>query len=1200
MSIKINFDSARHPEQPTIVLAKRNGDKIGMLEAQEIQVSDSLNEASELSFNIYKYLNGVECHIWNQITNFKLAYVVEWNMWYEITVELDESTEEVYKTVTCTQLGHAELSQINLYNIQINTESDILRDEYEIPTTLYNPEHPEASLLHRILEKAPHYRVKHVDSTIAKIQRIFEFNDTSIYDAFQDIAKEINCLFILDSGSGDDGNIDRTISVYDLESNCMKCGYRGEFVDICPKCGSTEVNEGYGNDTGIFVTADELADSVQLSTDTGEIKNCFKLEGGDDMMTATIRNCNPNGSDYIWYISDAMKADMSDELVGKLGEYDRRYAEYYNDKDYRPLLEASSINKYNSIVERYRQYLGKVKNDKGEETNKDKADEYLIPNKIIGYKSVMNIYYNVIDLVLFLRSAMMPTAKLADTDAKKEAAKLTTANISPVAAQSVANMSRFTADNVVLSMAKVLVDSRYQTKVNDGSSFNNESKVWTGSFTVTNYSDKEDVATSKLINVTVNDDYETFVKQKIEKALAKGDDKDFSIAGLFKLELEKFKAELKKYALNRLVSFHDACQSAIDILVEQGVSDKNTWGNNTDGKNLYDHLYIPYKQKLDAIQDEMNDRSADIDAIAGVYDENDAVVKKGLQNYIEDLVEDVQGELNFEKFLGKNLWLEFVSFRRDDKYSNDNYVSDGLSNSELINKANEFIETANKEIYKSNELQTSISASLYNLLVIDRFAPIVDEFEVGNWIRVMVDGVVYKLRLVSYEVDYDDMESLSVEFADEVRVASNVRSVQDAINQASSMATSYDSVKRQAKRGEQSDEVMNSWFENGLDTTYTKIVSGADGQSQVIDNHGILLRKQTVDGDYEPTQMKFINSTIAITDDDWDTTKTAIGEYYYFDKTTNQMVKAYGVNAETIIGKLLLGEKLLLNNKNNTVSFDERGLIIKGDESNVIVSISPENANVIDIKNGEESVFNVNKDGNLYITGAIIRRSINIDNDIDIDSNVISGLAPVARSGDYVDLIWGSGSQGQVLYLAPGNKVRAKTIGYNELSGKPTKLSQFTNDEGFIDNSVSNLINYYDNTTVDNKMSLKADKSSLSDVATSGSYNDLTDKPNLFSGNYNDLTNKPTLFSGDYDDLTNKPTLFSGNYGDLRDKPDLKPVSTSGSYNDLIDKPELFSGNYNDLKAPVSDAGKLMYVDDSGNVTSITIENLKELLGIGA
>ena len=49
--------------------------------------------------------------------------------------------------------------------------------------------------------------------------------------------------------------------------------------------------------------------------------------------------------------------------------------------------------------------------------------------------------------------------------------------------------------------------------------------------------------------------------------------------------------------------------------------------------------------------------------------------------------------------------------------------------------------------------------------------------------------------------------------------------------------------------------------------------------------------------------------------------------------------------------------------------------------------------------------------------------------------------------------------------------------------------------------------------------------SDLATVATSGSYNDLSNLPTLFSGAYADLTGKPTLFSGAYADLTGKPTL---------------------------------------------------------------------------
>lgn len=113
------------------------------------------------------------------------------------------------------------------------------------------------------------------------------------------------------------------------------------------------------------------------------------------------------------------------------------------------------------------------------------------------------------------------------------------------------------------------------------------------------------------------------------------------------------------------------------------------------------------------------------------------------------------------------------------------------------------------------------------------------------------------------------------------------------------------------------------------------------------------------------------------------------------------------------------------------------------------------------------------------------------------------------------------------------------------------------------------------------------DISDLATVATTGDYNDLLNRPILFSGNYNDLTNKPTLFSGSYGDLTDKPTLFSGDYNDLTNKPTIPVVDLtkaqadelyqpkgnyaltedlfSGSYNDLTDKPSLFSGNYNDL-----------------------------------
>lgn len=1120
MAIKIDFDAAHNPQSPTIILAKKNGDKLGRIDAVEIESTDSMNDASEISFKVYKTVDENKNNLWDEIVNFRLIYCLEWNQWFEITVETDEDTKAV-KTVTGTNLGCAELSQIMLYNVEINTEDDIAREDYDKdhPTIFYNPDRPSSSLLHRMLEKAPHYTIGHVDATIANIQRTFSFDDKSIYDGFQDVAEEIKCLFVFDINADKYGNLKRVVSAYDLESNCHKCGHRGEYTDVCPKCGSTDIDEGYGEDTTIFVTADEIADNINMSSDTDSIKNCFKLEGGDDLMTATIRNCNPNGSDYIWYISDDTKHDMSDELVKAIDSYNKLYAKYQNDYVYLADKE-DVVNRYNELIVKYGNKNIYLKSSADERLFSSKNEHLAIKKEVgynndlqeielpvKGYPALMNAYYNTIDLGLYLTSGLMPIVEMSDTNAEKEAAKLTAANLSPVAVEKIDNISVATADSVVLSMAKVVVDStRYRVKVHDGSTLSgakpDPTRIWTGCFDVTNYSDEEDKFTSKEISVTINSDYEKFIKQKIDKTLAKEDSENkYGISELFDIDgsLDDFKKELQKYCLNRLISFRDACQSCIDILVEQGVNEGSSWS-----KELYDKLYTPYIDRMNAIEAEMKTRQDEIYLISGKRDDDGDLKEYGLQNYIIEEKDKTQDILNFQQYLtnynagGANLWLEFCSFRREDKYSNENYISDGLNNAELFKKANEFISVANNEIYKSSELQTTISADLKNLLLISKFAPLVNDFAIGNWLRVMVDDKLYKLRLIEYTIDYDDIDNISVEFSDAVRIKSSVKSIKGVLEQASSMATSYGYVQRQAKQGEKGTIVVNNWLDNGLDVTHTKIVGGSDNQTQSWDNHGMLFRKfDEVSNDYEPTQMKIINSTIAITDDNWATTKTAIGKYYYTDPDTGDTVSAYGINGETIIGKLFLGKNIELKNDAGTLVFNDNGLEV-GHGTNR-VSISPKNDNVIDITNGDESVFNVNDKGELYISGNIMARSLELDTGVKIDSGVIVNLAKIATSGSYTDLIGDNAKNGQVLSLDDNDKVVAKQLTCSDISD-------------------------------------------LASVAKSGSYND------------------------------------------LKDKPLLKSVATSGKYTDLT--------------GDSSEAGKLLYVDTDGSVTTITIDRLKELLGI--
>lgn len=921
MAIKIRFDPSHVPEAPTIVLADRNGEKLGQIPAKNIIVKSCLNSAAELSFCVYKFENGVRNHIWDKIVSARLAWCKEWDTWFELSVDTSESNKTI-KNVSGTQLGQAELSQRRLYNIEINTEDDIGRDDYT-PAVLFNKERPETSLLNRIMEKVPHYSVSHVDSTIANIQRTFSFDDISIYDAFQEIAEEIGCLFVFHSNTDENEKIGRTISVYDLQSNCS-CGYRGEFTGVCPKCGSSDIREGYGQDTTIFITSDELADDIQFTTDTDSVKNCFKLEAGDDLMTATVRNCNPNGSDYIWHITNDLKSLMSKELVERLEAYDERY-EYYNkncqlEKDLKGTSLASYLTKYNGLVEKYHK-------------QNNSLQEITAP--IIGHSGLMEAYYNTVDLAMYLQSAMMPDVEISSTTATKQAALLNQESLNTVAVSNNSNISSYTVESVVTSAAKIMVDSRYQVKINT-IKLSNDNLKWTGYFIITSYSDAEDTANSPTVSITINKDREQYIQQSINKMIKTDYSKDLSISGLFKMDLEDFCKELNEYCLNRLISFHDACQACINILEEQGVSDK-------------EDLYISYQSKLDALEVEIKTREDEIHIITGTYDENDGLLTEGLQTVLLDYRNKIQKALDFEAFLGEN-WIEFCSYCREDKYSNNNYISDGLNNAELFKKALEFMKTAGNELYKSAELQHSISSSLKNLLVMEKFQPLADYFEVGNWIRIRVDDKVYKLRLMEYEINYDEIGNISVGFSDVMNVYNGVSDLESIIQQAGSMAKSYDYIQRQASQGAKGNSVLNDWRENGMEAENIRLMNSASNQSQIWDQNGMLFRQYDYNTDsYFDTQLKIINSTIAITDDNWKTLKTAIGGFYYTDPKTDEKIYSYGINGETLVGKLILGEQLGIYNPSGTMTFDKDGLTIKNGKNKV--SINP----------NEKSLFKISK-----------------------------------------------------------------------------------------------------------------------------------------------------------------------------------------------------------------------------------------------
>lgn len=956
----IEIDENGQIAQPILVLSSRGGNKIGVIKnVTNINVAHPLADVAELSFDVTKEINGEVYDDWDKIKDFKLIQMPYDNTWYEATVSIDEE-DDIVKHVTCTHANEAELGQLNLYDTEINTEADIGRDDYE-ETVFYNEENPKASLLHRILkDKAPHYQIYHVDGSLRKIFRVFSFNGESIQDALNKIAEEVNCLFVYGEWNENDGEYHRTISAYDLEDYCTNCHTRGEYTNhVCTNCGSTDIIYGYGEDTGIFVSKENLAKSINYESNTDNLKNCFRLVAGDDVMTSAIKSCNPSMSQYIWHFSEDMLEDMSDELVSKITEYEELVESYKKDTEID--ISSSFINSaYNALVDKY----GDIN-----------EDLVKITTPIKGTVELTEAYYNVLNMYGFLKSEMMPSSeKVTDTTASDQLALLQGDEFTEVGIASVSGTIPYTtANSAIQSYAKVFIDtSRYKVSVFTS---NINGTAWTGTITITSYRDDEDTATGTfaitLFDSTDGAKYADWLDQSVQKTMASREVTDVSVVNLFKKNetLASFKEKLKKYSLDYLNIMSGMATSAITVMSEQGVANQDSL--DTD---VYRDLYLPYLQKSRAIQDEIRVRENELSRLLQPTDDdgvvNPAYQSMGLLDIIIAKQDEIREILDLDTYLGDELWEELSFYRRESEYSNSNYVSDGLTDSEVIKQAQNFINVATKEIVKASTLQHTISASLSNFLLMDEFADLQKNFKVGNWIWLQADGKVYRLRLANWEIDYENIDDLEIEFTDVVRGGDIISDVESILSKSKSMATTYDYTARQADKGKDAATTVKFFKDTGIDFSKVKAITSKGNTNIVYDDDGILLTRVDV-YDESPEQARIYNNGIYITRDAWETVSTGLGHFSYIDPKTGETVETYGIIADTVIGKLILGENLKLYSSSGRLEMGDDGLkvtAIDGENNSDLFVIQKQ---MLDSqgKTYVEKYIYVDSDGNVRIAG---------------------------------------------------------------------------------------------------------------------------------------------------------------------------------------------------------------------------------------
>lgn len=308
---------------------------------------------------------------------------------------------------------------------------------------------------------------------------------------------------------------------------------------------------------------------------------------------------------------------------------------------------------------------------------------------------------------------------------------------------------------------------------------------------------------------------------------------------------------------------------------------------------------------------------------------------------------------------------------------NDTIMDDIYVASQLVDAGYEKLKVVSQPTF-------SFEAESTNFLFIEKFKPFIDQLTsieknkgslFGSIINIQLEDSnwVYPY-LQEIEINYDDPDSFSMSFGNRFRLSDETYTFAELHNETTSAVASVSSLLTAV-----SQPVTNGTVD--AVTRYTKEALIAANQSikATTDNeftfgsYGIKGRKKTNDdgniNGFSPEQLWIANNKICFTDDGWKTTKAVFG------KITLDGKESYGLIADSIVGRLIMGNNLIISNNSNTFTVNEEGMTITNGDTTI--SLDPNTTNAFSIRRtsgvGQTDVMTVDNKGSLTINGGVLR-----------------------------------------------------------------------------------------------------------------------------------------------------------------------------------------------------------------------------------
>lgn len=379
--------------------------------------------------------------------------------------------------------------------------------------------------------------------------------------------------------------------------------------------------------------------------------------------------------------------------------------------------------------------------------------------------------------------------------------------------------------------------------------------------------------------------------------------------------------------------------------------------NNLDFSDV--NILLAQKQlEIDSKQDQIDNVSAEITL------------------FLEE-VSSINDILSFDNNFTELELSELREFIFENTYQNENIIqTDTMTEEEKLDQAQELYDQGQSVLERLSTPRYTFSIESVNFVFIPDFDQFSDELELGSVVTIeLPNEVTTTATVLEININYDSPNDFSITLSNRLRLDDSAFQFSDLFGQVNKTgsAVSFNKDDWDNWTSNYKDSVT-TFINSALDASKNSVIN-AENQEILINQNGLRGRTyNSVTETYEDEQVWLTSSILAFTRDGWQTASTALG------KVEVDGVPQYGLVADVVVGRLLAGNQLTIENEGGNFVLDSNGAVLtdasfsitKSDNKSRII-LDPSDGILIQKNSGGTWIdqFSVDSSGNVIFSGTL-------------------------------------------------------------------------------------------------------------------------------------------------------------------------------------------------------------------------------------